>query len=62
MIVNGRIYQLAENASTVGAALPNGADQGAQAGENPYSLPTVAAGLARSDPPPPAGPPDHRLS
>jgi HNH/ENDO VII superfamily nuclease len=54
LIVNGRNYQLAENASTVGAALPDGADQGAQAGENPYSLPAVTAGLARSDPPPPA--------
>ncbi|GAB2800843.1 hypothetical protein GCM10027176_01100 [Actinoallomurus bryophytorum] len=54
LIVNGRNYQLAENANTVGAALPDGADKGAQAGENPYSLPAVAAGLARSDPPPPA--------
>jgi hypothetical protein len=52
LVVAGKNYKVAEDASTVGGALPDGADQGALALEDPYRLPPVVGGLASSDPPP----------
>jgi hypothetical protein len=52
LVVSGRNYRLAEDASTVGGSLPEGADKDALAEQHPYSLPPVAGGLAHSDPPP----------
>lgn len=54
LIVNGHNYRLAEDASTMGGAIPEGADKGALAQQDPYLLPQVTEGLAHSDPPPPA--------
>src|SRR3569833_285135 len=53
LVVSGRNYRLAEDASTVGGALPEGADKDALAAQKPYRLPAVTEGLAHSDPPPP---------
>lgn len=53
LIVSGRRYAVAEEASTIGAALPEGADRGAEAASEPYRLPPAAQGLPESDPPPP---------
>src|SRR5690242_6976793 len=39
LIVSGHRYAVAEEASTVGSALPQGADKGALAKTNPYRLP-----------------------
>ncbi|GLY91299.1 GH-E family nuclease [Actinoallomurus iriomotensis] len=53
LMINGRNYRLAEDASTVGAAIPEGADNGALARQDPYRLPPVTESLTHSDPPPP---------
>jgi hypothetical protein len=52
LTVAGHNYTIAEEASTVGSALPAGADQGALAAVNPYHLPSVVLDFAESDPPP----------
>lgn len=52
LLVSGHTYALAEEASTVGSALPEGADRGALAQTHPYRLPEVTQGFARSDPEP----------
>ena len=54
LIVSGRRYAVAEEASTIGSALPKGADQRAVAASEPYRLPPVTQGLPEPDPPPPA--------
>ncbi|MDN3351283.1 hypothetical protein [Actinomadura sp. DC4] len=43
---------MAEEASTIGSALPEGADSGAKAASHPYSLPLVTEGFPHSDPAP----------
>ena len=53
LIVSGHTYKVAEEASTVGSALPAGADKGAVAASSPYRLPEVTEGFPTSDPPPP---------
>ncbi|MFB9831966.1 WXG100-like domain-containing protein, partial [Actinoallomurus acaciae] len=50
--ISGNTYSVAEQASTIGSALPAGADKGALAAVNPYRLPKVTQELAKSDPPP----------
>jgi hypothetical protein len=50
--ISGHTYAVAEQASTIGSALPDGADKSALAAVNPYHLPEVAQGLPKSDPPP----------
>jgi hypothetical protein len=45
LIVSGRRYAVAEEASTIGSALPKGADQRAVAASEPYRLPPVTQGL-----------------
>ncbi|GLY83635.1 protein-glutamine glutaminase family protein [Actinoallomurus iriomotensis] len=50
--ISGSTYSVAEEASTVGSALPTGADQGALAAVRPYRLPPVTRTLPKSDPPP----------
>ncbi len=52
LIISGRTYAVAEEASTIGSALPPGASQGALAQDDPYRLPDVAGHLVESDPPP----------
>jgi hypothetical protein len=52
LIVSGHTYAVADEASTVGSALPPGADKGALAASDPYALPSVTWGFVRSDPPP----------
>src|SRR3954467_13722789 len=52
LIVSGRTYEVAEEASTIGSALPAGADRGAVAVGSPYVLPGVVEGFPASDPPP----------
>ncbi|MEV5748202.1 hypothetical protein AB0L00_10325 [Actinoallomurus sp. NPDC052308] len=52
LILAGHTFRLAEEAGTLGAKLPKGADEGALAAERPYRLPAVADALVESDPPP----------
>jgi len=52
LIVSGHTYQVAEEASTIGSALPAGAGKGAVAASSPYELPGVTEGFPESDPPP----------
>ncbi|MCO5985071.1 hypothetical protein NE235_02995 [Actinoallomurus spadix] len=54
LAVSGHTYRLAEEAATVGSAIPAGADQNALAQSDPYRLPPVTSTLVRSDPPPAA--------
>ncbi|MGI5230624.1 hypothetical protein [Actinoallomurus sp. CA-142502] len=52
LIIAGRTYRVAEEASTVGSALPaHAADKGVAA-QDPYHLPSLANTLPVSDPPP----------
>ncbi|WP_345470642.1 GH-E family nuclease [Actinoallomurus oryzae] len=51
--LSGRNYAVADEASTVGSALPKGADKDALAAVNPYYLPPVSQTLVKSDPVPP---------
>ncbi len=53
LTVSGQNYQVADEASTIGAALPAGSDHNALATLNPYRLPPASQGLVTSDPPPP---------
>ncbi|MGI5232599.1 hypothetical protein [Actinoallomurus sp. CA-142502] len=52
LIVSGHTYALAEEASTVGSALPPGADKGALAETRPYTLPPETKAFPQSDPEP----------
>jgi hypothetical protein len=52
LVLSGHRYALAEEASTIGAALPRGAASGAAAAADTYRLPSVAEGTVESDPPP----------
>ncbi|WP_433172948.1 GH-E family nuclease [Actinoallomurus sp. CA-150999] len=52
LIISGNNDRLAEDASTIGAAVPEGAETNALAQKDPYRLPQVSESLARSDPPP----------
>lgn len=55
LVVSGRQYAVAEQASTMGGYLPAGADAGAVSAVDPYRLPTLSTSstsLVESDPPP----------
>src|SRR3569833_1298604 len=52
LTVAGHNFKVPEDASTIGGSLPEGADKGALAKDDPYHLPEVADGLVETDPPP----------